>query len=216
MELINYIPDGYKEGFKELYSLDGKVFDMILEGLASAEIESSIEKLAAKVTTFKELNEINIDKIFSSVGAMIPFLEDEEDIEQIAKDIEQIIFSGNGDYKKDVLKDRVIKLLTDKKIFYCYKVNDLILENGNVYMSSRLMTDFRPVFDLDLEIEPTTGLILHNLRIHYQDDIAAPHKDIYLSLTPLDVADLMNVLMRADDKASTLSSLMSKLSIKTI
>lgn len=213
MPLVSFIPRRYEEGFKELAQLDDKIFSSIQDGLSSALLTSSTEKLAVKVGNLKDLDSDSIQGIFYSVGGLIPLLEDGTNVDEIVEDVASISQIGENAIEiKDIpkFKERLKILLTDGKIYYAAKARDLLTESGNVFLSCRIVTDIRPVFDLDLDKPPEAGFILHNLHIHYQADAAAPHLDIYLSLDSNDVQTLIEVLMRAENKEQSLQLLLKK------
>jgi hypothetical protein len=212
MPIISSIPERYEKGFTELSLLSDKTFEEIEKALAVVELSPSSTELGAKIATSVDLDAEQIQRIFASVGGLVPFLEDESDIEEVAFDLvtlsvsEELVVSDNS----EKLKSRIIALLKEKKVLYASKAADLITESGNVFLLSRVITDVRPVFDLDLEKSPEAAIIMHNLHIHYQDAAHAPHKDFYLALTSIDLQLLMDTLIRAEKKEDNLKAVLKK------
>lgn len=209
MPIISFIPDGYKDGFKELASLEKDTFTAIQEALLSLPLKSSTEELASDVAQIKGLEKEKIKNIFSSIEGLISFLDEENEIDEISNDVVSILFSNGLITKEDGphLKNRILSLLNDKKIYYAYKAEDLISENKNFFIQCRIVTDIRPIFDLDVEQAPKAGFITHTLHIHYSADGGAPHKDFYITLEPGDIGTLIEALLRAERKEKGLQSI---------
>jgi hypothetical protein len=212
MPIISSLPERYEDGFTELSLLSDETFAAIENALLSVELSPSNTELAAKVATSNNLDTEQIQSIFLSVGGMVTFLEDESDIEEASSDVVTLCIDEElaDPANKEKLKSRILVLLKDKKILYAAKANDLITESGNVFLTSRVITDIRPIFDFDLEKSPEVGIIMHNLHIHYQDASYAPHKDFYIALTSIDIQMLMDTLIRAEKKEENLKVILKK------
>ena len=207
-----YIPEDYNEGFIKLAVLDNSSFSTLIDNLSKQEVNKAISRLAANVVANTDLSKEDIKEIFFSIAYLIPYLEEESEIDEIADDVvESLSESGlvhNG--LKEVFKERIIKLLKDKKIFYAYKSTDIITENSKLFISAKILTDIRPIFDLNAETPPTVGVTLHKLHIHYQADSAAPHQDFYITLGSADIQELLSVLFRAEEKEKSIQEIYKK------
>ncbi len=202
MPKINFIPERYEEGFKKISSIDEELFKDINEGLSTSPLVSSLGELSESIAKLKEINENDVSEIFSSAGSLTPFIETEENLDEITEDVsaiaieEQIIDERN----KKKFKTRLTSLLRSKQLFYASKVNGLLTEYGNVFLQSRIVTDIRPVFGINPNDAPEAGIIIHNLHIHYQDDSEGAHKDFYIALDSNDIKNLKAALIRAEAK----------------
>jgi hypothetical protein len=204
-----YIPEEYIEGFTKLSVLDNGRFSILIESLGKQAINKSISKLANNVVSDTDLNKEEVKEIFYSIAYLVSYLEDEGDIEDITADVVETLLES-GLLKKDLeesLNSRIIQLLKDKKIFYAYKSTDIITENSKLFISAKILTDIRPIFDLNPEVPPIAGVTLHKLHIHYQADSAAPHQDFYITLGSDDIQELLSVLFRAEDKEKSLQEI---------
>jgi hypothetical protein len=217
MPLISFIPDSYIEGFKKLASLSEKDFESIERSLSKSEFTNSVTNLADIIASQTSLKKDDIEEIFSSVGSLVSLLENQKELIEIVSDI-AIIGVKNGILKvneKSKIKKRLLALLSNKQLYYASKSEELISENSNVYITGKILTDIRPLFDINVEKEPTVGLILHNLHMHYESE-GGVHKDIYISLNFSDIQNLVDILIRAMKKEENLQTILRKMGIKNL
>jgi hypothetical protein len=66
----------------------------------------------------------------------------------------------------------------------------------------------RPVFDANVN-EPPTGMVLtHTLKLEYHRN--GKHTEIHIALDREDINSLLAVLVRAEEKSATLTSILGK------
>lgn len=210
MPLIDFIPPRFEEGFKKLSSLTNEEFNSLKEGLSYTALSSSLRELAENVANFKALNSLDIREIFVSVGSLIPYLLKEDMRAEVSEDIATIGAENKIVKGKKAFKERLLFLLSNTQIYYASKTRELATEYGNVYISSRIVSDIRPVFGMDLDESPKGGIIIHNLHIHYKADEEGDHKDIFLALDSYDIQFLKNIIMRAEKKENALKAILEK------
>ena len=96
----------------------------------------------------------------------------------------------------DMLKHNLFLLFENadnlKKTF---KALRLFTQSAFNYLDSSVITDVRPLFNDDLESTPTCGVILHQLKIEYEENDEG--KSFYVSLNRDDVSELIDNLQRA-------------------
>lgn len=213
--LINFIPSKYHDGFKQLGEISNEIFDEIKEYLSNSPRKSSIDKLTAG---FSSNSDFDVEEIFSSVGSIIPVLENEDELPELVNNIVSLAELNDLIKKKDrkKLKDRLLILLNDQNIFYASKAEDLIDNYGNKFILSRVISDIRLVFPINLDSTLENGMIIHNLTIHYQSNEEPFHKNITLTLTSEDLSSLKETLSRAEKKEVNLKSVFKKAHIKNI
>ena len=153
MSLISFIPDKYREGFKELATIDEVLFTKLMEGFSYSSLVASVGLLMDRVVKSQNIARENLEKIFSSVSSVMSFLEKKESIDEVVEDITNLAISGGifTENEKDTFKRRFLSLLENKHIYYASKGYALMREHSNVFLSARIISDIRPVFDLDLE-----------------------------------------------------------------
>jgi hypothetical protein len=216
MPIINTIPERYIEGFKALIALSDEAFETIKVGLSNAPYSSSIEILSETLNNLDD--EINILEIFESIGSLMSFLDDRELVNDVIQSIltvsldEELI---NEDQASQFGK-RIEYLLNNRQLYLASKSEDLIFNYSNKYFSSRIVSDIRPVFNMDISEDPSACLIIHNLNIHYQSQDEPFHKDILVSLNSDDLNELIKVLERAQKKDLSIKKMISKNGMKII
>lgn len=212
MALINAIPEKYSDGFEALGKLTEKQFTSIKDALSLLALTSSIKRLLNKIPPIEGLLFENLEEILLSVGSLTPYIESDHMIEQVAKDVASVALADGiiNAQEQKILEDRILFLLQNKQIYYAAKASGLNVENGNVFIRSRIITDIRPVFDLSVSDSPKAAIVIHNLHIHYQSDEERGHKDIYLMLDGNDIKALKEDLARAEKKEASLQSVFNK------
>jgi hypothetical protein len=148
----------------------------------------------------------------------MPFIESEEILPEVIDDIVSICELDSIIDKKSikVFKKRLDFLLNNKQIFYASKAEDLISNYGNKYILSRVISDIRPIFDINLDSTPANGIIIHNLVLHYQSSEEPFHRDITLTLTSENIKSLKEVLDRAEIKEKGLKNIFDKAELKNL
>ena len=212
MPLISSIPTRFKKGFTELATLNDEQMTALQAALSEVPSSAYIEKLVDGIAEKKGLEKSVIEEILTSIAGMIPFLEEDNQIEEIVDDTVAICLHEQlvGERQLSTLRDRLLLLLREKKIFYAAKAEDLLYETENLFISGKIISDIRPIFDLDPEQAPEAGLVMHTLHIHYRADAAGPHQDIYFTLDGTDIQALIAILVRADKKEEALKVTLKK------
>ncbi len=109
---------------------------------------------------------------------------------------------------EQLLKERLSKLFAGRKgLSITLKAMGVMVDQDRIFYNARILTDVRPVFDEKGETVDA-AVIVHNLRIHYGQD--GDHKDFYVSLDTGDIAELREVLDRADTKAKSLEAILRR------
>lgn len=212
MPVVNDIPERYHEGFKDLSALNQQEFEKVKECLDKIELVGSIEGLLIQLYQKLDQFETPLDDIFSSISSIITFIQNKETIAEIANDIANLSIEYElvSEDNLTEYKNRLKYLLGNKHIYIASKAEDLLNDYSNSYILSRVVSDIRPVFSIDVNEDLRAGMILHNLSIHYQSNDEPYHKTITLTLSPEDVLDLKASLDRADIKEKKLQSVLEK------
>ena len=77
-------------------------------------------------------------------------------------------------------------------------------EYENVFVSVRIATDLRPVYDNQTNETPKAGMISHILHLHYQRGEESDHRDLYVALDSENLKYLKRMIERAEKKAESL------------
>lgn len=87
------------------------------------------------------------------------------------------------------------------------KSGDVLTQHDRIFKGCRVMTDFRPIFHIDVAEKPDAAVIIHMLKITQRDNFGT-HKDIYFALDHSDIVNMQNVLERALKKEQTIRNIM--------
>lgn len=209
MPIINSIPEDYQTGFEKLSKLNEGVFEEIKNALEKISFASSIDDLLMKIHESTDFD-LDVDGIFISISSVVSFIESKDAINEMANDITNLSIEYElikDDQKRDYL-NKLEYLLSNKQIYYASKAEDLLNDYGNAFILSRVVSDIRPVFDIDLNEDIKAAMIIHNLTIHYQSNNEPFHKNITITLSPKNIKELREILNKAELKEINLKSVL--------
>ncbi len=106
------------------------------------------------------------------------------------------------------LRTNVKALLSVRPLSVLAKARGVHTDHENTFCSVRILTDLRPVFDIDVKQDPVGFVVAHILKLGYHH--AGRHTTIHIAMDKTDVENLMQALQRAKDKAITLSGITGK------
>lgn len=206
------IPEPYVAGLKIILSLSNE---------STAELVSALQRIPAKVFPYALANEIasnvrgipldDLSKVIETLQSLyFSNLDYEAPAEIMAEDVSQVAAQKEALSKEDreKFRDRLAKLLDIESLRIVTKALRVLRNNQNVFHEARIITEIRPVFASDVEESPPAAVILHMLNItcHGTDG----HKELFIALDTDDVEVLRDVIDRADAKAVSLKSVLSK------
>lgn len=113
------------------------------------------------------------------------------------------------------LQDSLEKLLKVPSISLAAKATNILFQNERSLMSSRILTDVRPVFDIDTN-DIGGGLVIHTLKLEYFADNDDAFKQFFVSLDSDDIDELIRNLERAKQKSEKLKNLLTTASVISI
>jgi len=211
MPIVHYIPESFKEGFKEILSFDDNEFEAIQNALSSISSVLSFRSLVERISELNKRDYVNLQDIFNSVGSLSQFLE-KDNVKELVETISDISVENEivESKNKKTFEERLLFLLENKQIFCATRGQNLLAEFGNVFINTRIVTDIRPIFNINVDESPEGGMIIHNLSIHYHSDAEAVHKDIYFALDSDDIKMLKDALDRAEKKEGSLRHIFEK------
>lgn len=113
------------------------------------------------------------------------------------------------------LNDSLSKLLKIPSLSLAVKATGILLQNERSLIASRILTDVRPVFDIDSD-DIGGGLVIHTLKLEYISENDEEPQQFFVSLDSDDIEDLIRHLERAKQKATKLKKLLTASSITCI
>lgn len=185
------IPEQFISGFKELSSLKKDLTYKISDILKKLDIGDGPETLAKKLSDIKDLSKLDLSLISFTIFSLIS-LAQKENIEHLVNDLTQAYSLKNKEAKKDKitnLKNNLITILNSiDKINLTFKAIELQSEYDKIFTDCRVISDIRLIFLDKLDESPKQALVIHNLKVEYQQD-----EKIKESFFTLDLDDLMKL-----------------------
>ena len=106
-------------------------------------------------------------------------------------------------------KQRLTKLLAiDGSISISSQAISLLQEYDSIFLNSRIITDVRPVFKAEKKEGIAGALVVHTLKIAYQD--ASVSKEFYVALDSSDVKKLQEQLSQSLIEAKVIQAMLNK------
>lgn len=113
------------------------------------------------------------------------------------------------------LNDALLRLLKVPSLSLAVKATGILLQNERSLIASRILTDMRPVFDIDSN-DIGGGLVIHTLILEYIAENDETPKQFFVSLDSDDIEDLIRNLERAKQKNTKLKNLLTAASVTYI
>ena len=195
------------EGLRPLLSLPFAAVDDLASQLGKLSVKLSIQDDVQAVVNqsywMADLEPADRDAIAESVTG-VHFLRvagGETSIDQLCKGIVASI--GEEDATKaDEVRSKVERILSIPVLQASIKAVTLIEDYERIYISSRIMTDVRPVFDEDLSKPLLASLLLHTIKLTSR--VGGKNESYYMIADNDDVRALIRRLERSLAKAESL------------
>jgi hypothetical protein len=196
------IPKADQGVLAQLLALSETQRASVLDGLRSADASVGPAKLAAVVAHAAHVPS-GLGESFVRVLATIHSicLQRDWEVEEMVKQIEESL-SHPPPEGWTIARQFLSDLLSTHAIAKSSKSLDLLFQHPRILTNSRLITDFRPVFDASATSPPSGTVICHQLKLTYQEVGGA--KEIFLSLDLEDIEKLLRSLARAKEKDQSL------------
>ena len=195
------IPDIFKPGFILISKLNQKQVKQIAKKLSSIDFGLNDSKIAESLTDSIQLEKNDLTNIIKSALSLLSFKQ--KDNINTSRDIQDLIDSIEEQIKDIDIKNLKKNLKLFEKIdgptIQTMKGHQILRENEKNYISSRIISDLRIVFDDELKDEGIkNAVIVHNLRLDY---FASNDKiSVFLALDHNDLEELKNTIERAIQK----------------
>lgn len=110
----------------------------------------------------------------------------------------------------EVLESRLTRLLALSDLSDISKAMDVLTDHERVFVDSRIITDVRPVFGNDATANPEVSVLVHMLKIAYQDSDGRS-KAVHVALDTDDLGNLRRTVDRAMEKTNSLKNFLASL-----
>lgn len=209
------IPPQYHECLRRILALDPTSSVSLAEALATAPMSLDWRKLSATVSDrVQGLSPGDVSVILETLVALYSVRAVlDGPVEQFITDLlDGLRTSGDFPQVSACTEEHLMRLFSpllglDSSVGLLSKARHLLNEYQKVYCSARVVTDLRPVFAGDAGSPPAAMIVVHTFRVHYHQ--GGEFKEIFLSLDTSDIKALRELLDRAEEKASSLRSLVN-------
>ena len=205
-----YVPDRVKPVVTRIAALSTTDFNRFLEAIRTAQPALSIDHLATEVS--QALSGIeDVGEIVYTLASMNRFrLRAGHTVEQFVSEIAASVDADaepTPSFDRMEFSERVSALLNAESLLVSVRANDLQRNHDRVFLSARVASDIRSVFDPDGN-EIQGSMIVHNMHLTYlqEDEV----KGFFLAMDNADITKLKRVLDRVNAKTPILLRLIEK------
>lgn len=194
------------EDLKVILGLDASRFSKLCEELEKLPIRlypyNQIGEVVEKIDLPREKAQKISDFVLNIFYLLFAWGEEPgRTAELMADKLERFGFPRND---RETLKDRLSKLFSIRSLFVSIKSTNLFNENEKILLGSKIITDVRPVFSDGSPSKVLGYIIVHNLKLVFQDTSGSNEFIVSLGNDELDA--LEQDLSRARAKAKTIVS----------
>lgn len=214
------IPDSRKAALLSLSELSDACVKELFSALAQVPPglygpQLPVQVAADVKTAEPKVIESIVDTLLSLYPAMISANESVDEF--VEKVVETISVPGKTQIdgtKISDLRTNLRKLLKVPSISLGAKATSVLFENERSLVNARILTDIRPVFELE-SANVGGALVIHTLKLEYYSD-GDGAKEFFVSLDSDDIDTLILKLERAKQKAEKLKGVLSAASVRLI
>jgi hypothetical protein len=94
-------------------------------------------------------------------------------------------------------------LTLERSLGTAAKAGPVLTEHERIFTGAKIMTDFRPIFHLNVSDKPDAAVVIHMLKISTRDH-HQNHSDQYFALDSNDLVVMKHIIERAIEKEKTL------------
>jgi hypothetical protein len=104
----------------------------------------------------------------------------------------------------EALQETLKSLLSVRPLSMISKARGVHTDHENTFCSVRILTDLRPVFDVDIKAGPVGFVLVHMLKLGYHH--SGKHTTIHVAMDKTDIDTLILTLQRAKLKSGTITA----------
>lgn len=212
------IPEKYKSGFSSLINLNQDQRQILFKTINSVPENTPLRKIAESIQGVLDLEKNILISIVEIIFSLMAAKEDanvtvEDFVDGLLNALEKT--DDTNLTPDESFKFQLISFFGDEnKIYTRTKASYLTSERDRLFLNARIITDIRPIFhDVDTnEIE--AGIIIHNLKIEYNQN--GERITEYFAIDLGDLNKLKEQISRAEAKEKKLRNLLKEMDIKFI
>jgi hypothetical protein len=208
------IPSEYEGGIaviKSLSNSDIKRALKVLKGVSPSTDTTSVVAMLRPVLS--GVSETDTQKFVDTLYSLYLFRSHSDvsvdefvvDLSEATKESENPAVRTTDGSELASLKSKLKALLTVRPLSTLSKAHGLRYDFANVFWDAKVISDIRPVWEGGVKTPPEGIVMTQTLKLEYHH--AGGHGEIYIYLDNSDIAQLISVLKRAQDKFAMLKSL---------
>ena len=210
------IPQQYQFGITLIIKIDEPLFNRLLSAITEVHPFVDIDSLVLEISPKIEEVSINdLQEILKAIHSIYSLriqgnLKNTEIITGLINAVSSDgTFSQLSAEELAHFEQRLTKLLAiDGSISISSQALILLQEYDSIFLNSRIITDVRPVFKAETKEEIAGALVVHTLKIAYQD--ASGSKEFYVALDSSDVKKLQEQLSQSLIEAKVIQAMLNK------
>ena len=210
------IPQQYQFGITLIIKIDEPLFNRLLSAITEVHPFVDIDSLVLEISPKIEEVSINdLQEILRAIHSIYSLriqgnLKNTEIITGLINAVSSDdTFSQLSAEELAHFKQRLTKILAiDGSISISSQSLILLQEYDSIFLNSRIITDVRPVFKAETKEEIAGALVVHTLKIAYQD--ASGSKEFYVALDSSDVKKLQKQLSQSLIEAKVIQAMLNK------
>jgi hypothetical protein len=202
------IPPQYQSSFRFLFDLSEEQQDQLLDVLRQTVTGKSPRDIAIQLGLKLGLELGKSERLVLALSSFYGLSEELSlDREKMVEELCEALIEGEAlpeNAELSRFKQIISEVLAMKKSFgMISRARTLATEFGKLFVECKIMTDFRPAFEDNIEERVKAGVIVHQLKVEYHHD-GTRHSEVFLALDAQDLQDLKGVILRAEKKEVTL------------
>lgn len=213
------LPPDEKAGLAKLQTLSDKAASKLLSAIRTAAIKADTDGLAvADLPEIPELSRHDAEQILTTLISLYHFRAYAEvELDDFINDVcDSMESSGKKDSerKREIprFRTRLSEFMGLEDVNRAAKSTVLRYEQERTVHNLRILTDARPIFGSDATQPPEAAVILHTLKIGYNH--AGHAGEMFFAFDERDLEGLKKEIERAELKATSLRSVLSKSQVK--
>ena len=212
------IPEAHLDAFGCVESMSDEDFGGLVEALASVQFPTSYTEIVDSVAADVGLHASELVDVVEAAVSLCGYGTQLGQLsETIARRVAVAEQVTDDPERKPAFEQRVIALLQSRAIRLLSKTLLIGGRHPNVFRKAQILTDVRPMFDLDIETnpDPEGALLTHTLMITYVTS-SGDSDNFYVAMDDMDLANLVRAVKRAVLKSDSLQAGLARFGIPQV
>jgi hypothetical protein len=207
------VPKEIRRGFKALLDLEESDYRRLVDIAQALTAEQVATVLDESLKDAWPNAPAVVRDAFSAVTSLqVGPAETGESLPEFIDDVVDTLFahpSFDG-LSQATFRDRLQPFLKMPAFSLGVWIGNVKYDNQRNFVQARTLTDIRPVFSTDGSYDIERAVIVHNLKITYNE--FGSREDFFVALDDNDITSLITVLRRAQDKSASIDTFLKHMS----